>query len=212
MTKSPRLHLDLLRLGCRDQIVDGDGGAVLEIIDLAVPRDVEQHAAPDHARLGLLDAVLGGAAGIDQLRVVAVPHLVVEEDMAERVPLRAALERHRDRVVGVADAAAVLPPRHRVGAGRQHGVDRIVAVAPQALLRAVAVVRQSEGENLALADEPRRGGHVLGRHVIERAELVIGSPFAPALEALRRLAQMGHVEGLGVVTSRHRRSPPDCLV
>ena len=106
--------------------------------DAAEAGDVEQHAAADHLVLGMLDAEHVEALGIDQLGVVAVIGLVLVEDVAERVPMGGALHAQHQRVVGVADLVPVLPPGDRVGAGRQHLVDRIEAAAEQSVLRAVA--------------------------------------------------------------------------
>ena len=117
--------------------------------------------------------------GVDQLGVVAVVGLVLVEDVAERVPVGGALHAQHQRVVGVADLVPVLPAGDGVGAGRQHLVDRIEAAAEQAGLRAVAVERNAEREHLAGADQARGLDDVLGRDVVERADLVVLAPAAP---------------------------------
>src|SRR3972149_3391333 len=63
-------------------------------------------------------------------RVVPVPHFLAVEDVAQPVPLRPALQRHGDHVVGITKFPRFLPPRHRIGTGRQHGVYRIEAPSP----------------------------------------------------------------------------------
>src|SRR5690606_41723882 len=127
-----------LCFGCCIQIGDGNGLAVLQRIDTQVASDVEQYAAADHFGLDLFDAVLVRAVAIDQAGIVAVPHFVAVEDVAQAVPLRAALQRHGNRVVGVAQTAFVLVAGDGVGAGGQHGVNGIVPAAPKAFLRTVA--------------------------------------------------------------------------
>ena len=122
--------------------------------------------------------------GVDQLGVVAVVGLVLVEDVAERIPVGGALHAQIERVVGVADLVPVLLAGDGVGAGREHLVDRIEAAAEQAGLRAVAVERDAEREHLAGADQARGLDDVLGRDVIERADLVVLAPAAPVLELL----------------------------
>ena len=96
-----------------------------------------------------------------------------------------ALHRQVDGVVGVADVRhLVLAAGDRIGAGRQHGVDRIPAPAEQAGLRAVAVERNSEREDLAGADQSGRPHDILRRDVVERADLIVLAPAAPILELL----------------------------
>src|ERR1700730_968968 len=87
-------NLDVLRLGALVEIVVGYSVAVLEMRDALEAGDVEQHAAPDHPALGVLDAELAQAVAIDQAGVEAVVHLVFIEDVAERVPMGGALYRH----------------------------------------------------------------------------------------------------------------------
>ncbi len=84
----------------------------------------------------MFDAELAEAVRVDLAGVVAVIHLLLIEDVAERIPMRRRLHRHVDGVVGVADAGHhVLLAGNRVRAGRKHGVDRIPAPAEQARLR-----------------------------------------------------------------------------
>ena len=152
--------------------------------DAAEARDVEQHAAPDHLALGILDAEHGKAARVDQLGVVAVIGLVLVEDVAERVPMRGALHAQHERVVGVADLVPVLLAGDGVGAGGQHLVDRVEAAAEQAVLRPGAVERDAEREHLAGADQACGLGNVLRRDVVERADLVVLAPAAPVRQLL----------------------------
>ena len=187
MTKSPRPIDDVLLLGALVEFVVGDALAVLHPFHAAEARDVEQHAAADHLVLGMLDAEHGEAARVDQLGVVAVIGLVLVEDVAERVPMRGALHAQHQRVVGVADLVPVLLAGDGVGAGGEHLVDRVEAAAEQAVLRAVAVERDAEREHLAGADQARRLDDVLGRDVVERADLVVLAPAAPVGQLLRGL-------------------------
>src|SRR6266540_713881 len=48
--------LDVLVLGALVELIVADAFAVLEPVDAAEAGDVEQHAAPDHPALGMLDA------------------------------------------------------------------------------------------------------------------------------------------------------------
>src|SRR5262245_18583183 len=178
--------LDLLLLRAGVELVVGNAFAVLEPVDAAEAGDVEQHAAPYHLVLGMLDAQHAQSLGVDELGVVAVIGLVLIEDMPERVPVGGALHTEIERIVGVADLVPVLPTGDGVGAGGEHLVDRIEAAAEQTGLRAVAVERDAECEHLASADQAGGLDDVLGAHVVERADLVVLAPAAPVLELLRR--------------------------
>src|ERR1700722_19513041 len=79
--------LDALCLGAVVEIGDGDGITIVERRNALEARDVEQHASSDHLVANMLDAELLRAPHIDEPRVVPVVHFIVEEDMAERVPL-----------------------------------------------------------------------------------------------------------------------------
>ena len=155
---------------------------------------VEEHAAADHLVLGLLDAALRRAERRHLAAVVAVPHVVLVEHVAEAVPLRAALQRHHHHVVGGADAALVEHAGIGVGAGAQHGVQRIDAAEHRILglaaLRAVVVEVERERDHLALLHQLRRGDDVLRPRVVERADLVVGAPLAPVLVLLGGVAEV----------------------
>ena len=145
----------------------------------------------------MLDAELAEAVAIDLARVEAVVHLVFVEDVAQRVPVGRGLHRHVDGVVGVAQLQhLVVVPGDRIGASRQHGVDRIPAAAEQAGLRATAVERDAEREDLAGADQSRRADDVLWRDMVERADLIVLAPTTPILEFLGRFGDslFAHVD------------------
>ena len=171
-----------------------DGVPVGQDLHAERARHVEEHAAADHLVLGLLDAALLRAGRGDLAAVVAVPHVVLVEDVAEAVPLRAALQRHHHHVVGGADAAVVEHARVGVGAGAQHGVQRIDAAERRVLalraLRAVVVEVERERDHLALAHQARGGDDVLGRGVVQRADLVLRPPASPVLVLLGGVAQI----------------------
>ena len=187
MTKSPLRISTFCVAGAVVQFVVGDALAVLHPRHLAEAGDVEQHAAPDHLVLGMLDAEHRKTARVDQLGVVAVVGLVLMKDVAERVPMRRTLDAQHERVVGVADLVPVLLAGDGVGAGREHLVDRIEAAAEQSGLRAVAVERNAKREHLAGANEARRVDDILGRDVVQRADLVFLAPPSPVRELLRSL-------------------------
>ena len=130
----------------------------------------------------------------DVAAVVAVPHVVVVHDVAEAVPLRAALQRHDDDVVGAADLAVVEHAGIGIGPGAGHHVDRVEAaergILGLAALRAFLVVVQRERDDLALPHQSRRGDDVDGGGEVERADLVVLAPAAPVLVALRRLVHV----------------------
>src|SRR5690606_35594329 len=109
------------------EVVVGDAVTVVERLNTLVARNIEQHAAADHLVLGSLDAAFLRAGRGHFAAVVAVPHIVLIEDVTEPVPLRAALQGHGHHVVGGADAALVEHAGIGVGAGAQHGVDRVGA-------------------------------------------------------------------------------------
>ena len=69
-----------------------------------------------------------------------------------------------------------LSSRDRVGAGRQHGVDRIPAPTKQAGLRSVAVERNAEPNTLPVRIMPAALHDILRRDVIERADLIVRAP------------------------------------
>src|SRR5215471_15554611 len=179
--------LDLLLLGALVELVVGNGFAVLEPVDAAQTCDVEQHAAPHHLVLGMLDAQHVQPFGVDELGIIAVVGLVFVEDVSERIPVRGPLHAQVQRVVGVADLVPVLPAGDGVGAGRQHLVDRIEASSEQARLRAVAVERDAERKHLAGADQTGGLDDILRPDLVERADLVVLAPAAPILELLRSL-------------------------
>lgn len=120
--------------------------------------------------------------------------------------MRRGLHRHVQRVVGIAQglaaAGGVEAPGHRVGAGGQHGVDRVPAPAEQAVLRAGAVERDAHGEHRAAADQPGGGGHVGRLDVVEGADLVGGAPAAPVAQRLG-----GGIDGGPACGDVHARVP-----
>src|SRR5215471_11585187 len=96
-----------------------------------------------------------------------------------------ALHRHVDGVIGVADIGDhVLAARHRVGACRQHGVDRVPAAAEQPGLGTFAIERDTEPEHLAGFDQGCRLHNIFRPNVIKGADLVVLAPAAPVLEPL----------------------------
>ena len=97
------------------------------------------------------------------------------------------LDGHVQRVVGIAQVAAwtlVEPAGDGVGAGGEHGVDRVPAAAEQAALRPAGIERDPEGEHPAVPDQPGGGDDVLGADMVQRADLVVLAPAAPILELL----------------------------
>ena len=117
--------------------------------------------------------------------VMPVVHLVVIEDVPERIPVRRRLDRHVERIVGVEQAG--LPPGQRIGAGGEHGMDGVPALAEQAALRSASAQWDAEGKDLAALDQFGRGDHVGGRHVVERADLVVLAPTPPIGQRLEGL-------------------------
>mgnify|MGYP005847539631 FL=1 len=174
--------LDRLELGTVDRL------AGLEPGDSAMPRGIQQHAAADPpGRVGGDAAPLGAARGQDRNR------LVVEEpappgDAVERVAIG----------VGVAVAAHAQPAHAEAELSRadrhvvqhRHQVhDRVRVVGDRDLAD-----RDRHRDVTAAADEPCRSRDLLGRDVVERAALVVGTPAAPVLDALEEPLELGEAD------------------
>ena len=194
MTKSPRLTATPWALAVFSRSCGRDGVAVVEFLLAHGAGHVEEDAAADHLVLGLLDPAFLRAGGRDFAAVEAVPHVVLIEDVAEPVPLGAALQRHHHHVIGGADAALVEHAGIGIGAGAQHEVQRVDAahgrVIGLAALGAELIEIERERDHLALLDEPGGGDDVLGTGVVQRADFVVRAPLAPVLVFLRRVAKV----------------------
>jgi hypothetical protein len=127
--------------------------------------------------LVFFDAALLRAEGRHFAAIVAVPHVVLIEDVVEPVRLGAALERHH------IDAS-------------ERGIFALGA------LRAGVVEVERERDHLALTHQLRGGDDVFGRRVVERADLVLRAPFAPVLVLLGGLAKVLP----GDLSARHETS------
>src|SRR5262249_2079254 len=94
----------LAALGARGPLAAGDLDAItgVETVDARVAGHIEQHAPDDHLVRELLDAVLVRSAAVDERGRIAVPHLVAEEHVRQRIPLRSGLRRQIDGVIRVA--------------------------------------------------------------------------------------------------------------
>ena len=139
----------------------------------------------------------------------AVPRHAAVEDVAEAVPLRRALQRHGDDVVGAADAVreALLAGRG-IRAGVEHRVHRVGAAAP-ALLRAVHVERLRQREARAAAHEGRRARTRLASSMKLRVPSTSSSPQRPQLRNASAASATSPV-GVGAVEllgSLGRRAP-----
>ena len=193
--KSPRLNCDVLLLRGQVEVGAGDARSRRRAMSMPSARGTSRNTPrPTMLALGLLDAALLRAGRGDLAAVVAVPHGVLVEHVAQAVPLRAALQRHHHHVVGGADAAVVEHARVGVGAGAQHGVHRVDAAHRRVLalraLRPVVVEVERERDHLALLHQARRRDDVLGLRVVERADLVVRAPLAPVLVFLRGVAEV----------------------
>src|SRR5262249_8047968 len=116
-----------LRLGGVVEVLAGDAVPIVERLLAESARDVEQNTAAHHLLLRLLDAALLRAGRGHFTAVVAIPHVAFIEDVAEPIPLRAALERHGHHIIGGADTALVEHTGIGIGAGADHGMDRVGA-------------------------------------------------------------------------------------
>jgi hypothetical protein len=184
----------------RGQVVLGDREAVRQF-----PRGaghtagIKQHGAAGDLGRHVLDAGDQVACGCDHLlRGAAVPRLAVVEDVAKPVPLRGALQRHRDHVVGAADPVReALVAQGRVGAGVHHGVYRVDA-APPPVLRAAGLKPQRQREADAQPDERGALGPFGLVKEVQRAEHVGLAPAAPVAVPGGRLGDGAFgVRGLG---------------
>src|SRR5215467_14801317 len=132
---------------------------------------------PRPTSLLLVLSMLFLAAPLLVTRVASYPlyNLPLVEDVGEAVPLRDALERHDDPVVGPAVALHLLHlggRSGRVAAVAEHGVDGIEA-RPRAALRTIPIEGNAESEDLTRGGEPTRRRDALGRDVVQRAQLVV---------------------------------------
>ena len=135
----------------------------------------------------LVDHLVGGPA---------VPGDAVVEDVAEAVPLRRALQGHRDHVVGAADAVReALDAGGGVGAGVEHGVHR-VGTPPPALLRAVHVEGLRQRERLARCAPAQRRREPLARR--SRKFMVPRTSSAPQRPQFEHPRRRGRDRALGV--------------
>src|SRR5262249_42369223 len=91
-------YLDALRVRGPVEVGDRDGIPVIETVDAFVAGHVEEHAPADHLVRELLDAVLVRSAAVDERGRISVPHLVAEEHVRQRIPLRSGLRRQIDGV------------------------------------------------------------------------------------------------------------------
>lgn len=140
---------------------------VRSYLDALEARHVEQHGTTGHLVADVLDTELLRTARIDEFGVIAIVHLVIENNVAKRIPLRRRLTRHVDRIVRVTEIRRwdILIACRGVSAGRQHGVDRIPTAAEQARLNRL-LQGQAEREDLALLDQLPRVDEVLGAHIV----------------------------------------------
>src|SRR5437899_1648703 len=204
--------LDRHPLLCRArlEILDVDGLARPHRVHALEARHVEQHAAARDPVFVVLDAVLGRTVRADQRGVAAPVHLAVVEDVAEAVPLRAALQEHGDLIFGEAPAVG-----QRVGAGqlltagdvigaRRHHAVQWIDPAERARLRAARVEVECAGDDLALTHEAGRALDHGGRDEVQRADPVVLPPPVPVAEPLAVLLEQRRGDGGAL---RHRYVP-----
>jgi hypothetical protein len=173
---------DALALGGGLEVVVVERLALVEPLLAAVPRHVDEHAAPDDALFGdgqhgcLLHGADGGAG------VVAVPELAVVPDVAERVVLRGALQEDPRGVVGVMQAAGERGSALAVPGGFVELVLALDALTagPQRVTGALGAAHVDlQSERLTGLDVLHPAQHLGRVEVVEGAELVVGAPLAP---------------------------------
>lgn len=165
----------------------------IEMVPAECAGDVEQHTPGGDGR-EVLDAVPPGTAAGDLGSRVAVVHLLITEDVRQRVPLSSALQEQEQTVVRVAPAqAVVLAAGGMVGAGGDHLVHR-VDPAEGAGLRPVGVERQLQREHRAAPDQGGRPPGFIRSDMIEGAALVAGSPPSPVAKPTVVVLQNIHRE------------------
>ena len=136
----------------------------------------------------------------------AVPRLAVVEDVPEAVPLGGALQRHRDHVVGAADAVREsLVAGDGVDAGVEHGVHRVGA-PPPALLRAVHVEALRQRERRAAAHERGAFARWASVEEVHGAAHVVRAPASPVGAAFHRCPDRAFRVGPVEVDDAHARS------
>jgi hypothetical protein len=92
---------------------------------------------------------------------------------------------------------------HGISARRQHLVQRVPASAEKAALRPVLVEIETEPKDLALPNQLGGVDDVLGRDVVQDAQLVVGAPLAPVLEILGLLQHIGLRQACHGLSSDH---------
>jgi hypothetical protein len=113
------------------------------------------------------------------------------------------LERHGHHVVSGADPALVEHTGIGVGTRTKHAVDRVGTPHRRVLafraLWAGMIEIERERNDLAFFDEAGRGNDVLRRRIVECADLIVGTPFAPIFVLLGSVADVL----TGDLSSRH---------
>ena len=84
-------YVDTLRSRTSIKIVVGDRIAVVQAIHAFPTRDIEQHAATNHLITHIFDSEVFSTIYRNICRWKSVIHLVIQKDVAQGVPLRAAL-------------------------------------------------------------------------------------------------------------------------
>src|SRR5829696_915843 len=127
--------------------------------------------------------------------------------MRESIPLRARLQRHDDEIVveahwsggieiahlrfGAAAPPGQMPRRLGITPVDRHNMDRVASKAVRSL-RSVAVEGNAERDRLALLDQPCCIANPFRCYVVDRAQLVLGSPFTPIAHLIRHCTPVGH--------------------
>src|ERR1700682_4321210 len=154
--------------------------SVVERLNALETCNIEQHTASDHLVANVLNTQFPGAAGIDKSCVEAVIHLVIEEDVAKGIPLGRCLTGHVDGIVGVAKIGRglVLVAGLRICSGSEHGMNRIPPAAKQAGLDRL-LQGKSKCKDFTFSDKASRPDNIFRCHIVERSDLVLGSPTSP---------------------------------
>ena len=86
-------YVDTLRSRTFIKIIVGDRIAVVQTVNAFPTRNIEQNATPDHPIAHIFDSKIFGTIYRNIRRWKSIVHLVIKEDVAQGVPLRAALTR-----------------------------------------------------------------------------------------------------------------------
>ena len=184
----------LLGLGCL-QLIAKDVLPRLEPRDPSESRNVEQDAPSDQTVLQDLDRLGRGTARGDGVRGFPVVERSLVADVREGVDVRMGVAVVVDThvVLGEANGIVAAPRRH------------VMVRGPRVVRRRGRVQRPTERDGDPLTHEPGSRSDALGRDAVQRAALVVLSPFPPGTHSPKESLELlsGDVHLFPQRTSEH---------